>query len=155
MNIVFVMSIAFFFGAFVSHYMGRNEIKEKTILANKHLEIVKMFSCWINIRQKGRTLVEYFENNKYHKVAIYGMSYLGKALADELEHSTVRVMYGIDKNAVNKCADFEMVLPDESFEEVDAIVVTTLTDFEIIKKMIIGKTHSRVVSLKEVLDYYE
>ena len=44
--------------------------------------------------------------NVYKEIAIYGMSYLGERLADELAGSDITVKYAIDRNADNIYAPF-------------------------------------------------
>lgn len=57
-------------------------ISKKQQLADKHLAMVKVYDEWLKVRQDGRSLVQYFEKRGYKNIAIYGMSYLGKALSE-------------------------------------------------------------------------
>lgn len=92
-----------------------------------------------------------FESHGYKKIAIYGMSYAGETLLNELKDSGITVVYGIDKNAASIYADIKILPKIDSLEEVDAIVVTAITFFDEIEKMLAEETDCPVVSLEDVL----
>lgn len=41
--------------------------------------------------------MEYFTQNGYQKIAVYGMHYAGERLVDELRNTEVKVVCGIDQ----------------------------------------------------------
>ena len=75
------------------------KLEQANAMSSKHLELFKMMNQWVKIKQEGKNLSLYFETNGYKKIAIYGMSYAGETLINELENSSVTVAYGIDRNA--------------------------------------------------------
>ena len=54
-------------------------------LAEKHLALFLMMNQWVKVKQEGKNLSCYFEKNGYKKIAIYGMSYAGETLLEELK----------------------------------------------------------------------
>lgn len=101
-------------------------IKKERQFADKHLAIMKVYDEWLRVRQDGRSLVQYFKNRDYKNIAIYGMSYLGESLVNELKDSDVKVLYGIDKNAENIYSSVEVISSIDDLPKVDVIVVTAV-----------------------------
>ena len=68
-------------------------------LADKHLALMQLFNQWMVTKQEGKSIVDYFHKESIKSIAIYGMSYVGERLYDELKDSDIEVKYAIDKNA--------------------------------------------------------
>lgn len=120
-------------------------------MSDKHFELFKMMNEWVRVKQEGKNLSSYFERNGYKKIAIYGMSYAGERLVDELKNSPVTVAYGIDQRADNLYAEVDIVTMDDKLEEVDAIVVTAITFFDEIEEKLVEKIDCPIISLEEIL----
>ena len=120
-------------------------------MSDKHLELYLMMNQWVKIKQEGKNLSSYFEKNGYKKIAIYGMSYAGETLLNEMRGTNVQVVYGIDKNADMFGADVDVVSVEDALEEVDAIVVTAITYFEEIEVMLSEKIDCPILSLEDIL----
>lgn len=131
--------------------MTRGKLDKAEKLSGKHLALFLMMNQWVKIKQDGKTLFSYFEENGYKKIAIYGMSYAGETLVDELKDTGVEVAYGIDKMARNIYSDIDIVSIDEELEEVDAIVVTAITFFEEIEEKLSMKINCPIISLENIL----
>lgn len=97
------------------------KVNEKQQLADKHLALFLMMNQWVKVKQDGKNLASYFEENGYKKIAVYGMSYAGETLVDELRGSNIQVAYGIDRKADNIYADIDIVTMDDVLEKVDAL----------------------------------
>ena len=110
-----------------------------------------MMNQWVKVKQDGKNLSLYFEREGYKEIAIYGMSYAGETLMEELVDSPVTVKYGIDRNAEKILADVDVVTPDAFLEPVDAIVVTSVTFFEEIEEILRQKTDCPIISLEDIL----
>ncbi len=120
-------------------------------MSNKHLNLFLMMNQWIKIKQEGKNLSKYFEDNGYKRIAIYGMSYAGETLVDELKNTNIGVIYGIDKRADSLYADIDIISIDDSLEEVDAVVVTAITFFDEIEEKLTEKLDCPIISLEDVL----
>lgn len=114
-------------------------------------ELYMALDQWLQIRQEGKTLVEYFQKNEYKTVAVYGMKELGERLCDELKDSEVTVKYAIDKNADAIYSDVDVVTPDDELAPVDVIVVTAITFFDEIEEMLSEKVDCPIISLEDIL----
>jgi len=119
--------------------------------AQKHLAIMQVMNQWIIDKQNGKELSEFFVANGYKEIAIYGLSYLGERLLDELEGTDIAVKYAIDKNADNIYAPCEVVKPDDTLAPVDAIVVTAFFFFDEIERDLEDKADYPVISIEDVV----
>ncbi len=131
--------------------------KELKDLADKHLALFLMMNRWVNIKQEGKNLSSYFERNGYKKIAIYGMSYAGCTLYDELLGSDIEIAYLIDQNpqrsiSLGKGFGAKFVSMDDDLEEVDVIVVTPITFFDEISGNLRKKIGCPIISLDDIID---
>lgn len=126
-------------------------ISAKSETLKKVHVLYNVFDRWLQIRQEGRTLAEYFKKYNYKTVAIYGMKELGERLIDELKDSDITVSYAIDKNADQIYADVDIVTPDDELEPVDVIVVTAIYYFDEVADMLNEKVDYPVVSLEDIV----
>lgn len=134
----------------VGKVTGKNIEKERS-MSDKHLALFRMMDQWVQVKQEGKNLASYFEKNGYKKIAIYGMSYAGKTLLNELKDTDVVVAYGIDKKAESIYSDVDIVSVDEKLDEVDAVVVTAITFFDEIEEKLAAKVSCPILSLEDIL----
>lgn len=120
-------------------------------MSDKHLALFLMMNQWVKVKQEGRKLSEYFEKNGYKKIAVYGMSYAGETLIDELKDTGITVAYGIDKNADSIYADVNVVTMDDSLDKVDAVVVTAITFFDEVEEALSREMDCPILSLEDIL----
>lgn len=100
----------------------------------------------------GRKKVEdYFYRNRIKTIAIYGMSYIGERLFEELKNTDIEIKYAIDKNNESIYVDIDVLSVDEVLPKVDAIIVTPVYFFDEIKDMLQKKTVCRIISLEDVI----
>ena len=134
----------------VGKVKGEKLSKERE-MSYKHLELFKMMNQWVKVKQDGKSLVSYLERNGYKRIAVYGMSYAGETLVNELKNSAVTVAYGIDKNAASLYSDIEIVSMDDELDDVDAIVVTAITFFNEIEDQLSERIDCPIISLEDIL----
>nr|WP_302141916.1 hypothetical protein [uncultured Schaedlerella sp.] len=130
--------------------MGKR-IEQARGMSDKHLSLFLMMNQWVKVKQEGKNLAEYFEKNGYQRIAVYGMSYAGETLLDELNGTGVEVIYGIDQNAGDIYLDVDIKSMDDDLEEPDAIVVTAITFFDEIEEGLHQKLKCPVLSLEDIL----
>lgn len=138
-------------GAVVSGKISGKAIEQTKLLSNKHLELFLLMNQWVKVKQEGKNLSSYLEKKGYKRIAIYGMSYAGLTLYDELKGSDVEVAYGIDKNADSIYADIEVISMNESLKEVDAIIVTAISYFDEIEEELSQKINVPIISLEDIV----
>ena len=143
--------MGFVFGIGVVLKVARAKIHKTKKLSDKHLALFLAMNQWVKIKQEGKNLASYFEKNGYKKIAIYGMSYVGKTLLKELKTTKIQVIYGIDKSADTMCEDIDIFSLEDNLEIVDVVVVTAITFFDEIKEILTDKVQCPIISLEDIL----
>ena len=143
-------------GGTVGGIIGTKRIMQKklnvaTDYSDKHLSLFLMMNQWVKVKQEGKNLASYFERNGFTRIAVYGMSYVGETLIEELKDTGVEVVYGIDKHADRIFSTVDVIFVDDSCGEVDAVIVTAITFFDEIKDILSEKVDCPVISLEDVL----
>ena len=138
-------------GAGVMGNVASKATDKAQAMSDKHLALFMMMNQWVRVKQEGKNLSSYFVKNGYKKIAVYGMSYAGETLLEELKDSEVTIAYGIDKNADGIYADVDIVSVDDNLEQVDAIVVTAITFFDEIQEKLSQKIICPIISLEDIL----
>lgn len=128
-----------------------DKIADRQNLADKHLALYLMMNQWVKVKQEGKNLSSYFEKNGYKKIAVYGMNYVGETLLSELKETGVEVAYAIDRKADTIYADVDVYAPEDSLEQVDAVVVTAITFFDEIEEKLSEKMDCPIISLEDIL----
>ena len=131
--------------------MSMDKTQKIQSMSDKHLALFLMMNQWVKVKQKGKNLSQYFEQNRYKKIAVYGMSYAGETLLDELKGTGIDVVYGIDKNHDLIYSDIGIVSMEDELEKVDVIVVTAVTFFDEIERQLSEKIDCPIISLEEIL----
>lgn len=135
----------------VGKVAGEATLAEKR-MAEKHLTLFLMMNQWVRVKQEGKCLDSYFIGKKYKRIAIYGMSYAGETLVEELKDTEIQVAYGIDKNANSIFADVDVLGLEENMERVDAVVVTAVSFFDEIAEELSTKMDCPIISLEDILN---
>lgn len=133
--------------------MNRKINKWKT-LNRKNDAILKVYSQWLSLKQQGKSLADYFRENGYQKIAIYGMHYLGESLYSELQDTGIEVKYAIDQKADSIHGNLDIYIPGEELailEEVDVVVVTAFYFYDDIEDLLIQYLNCPIVSIKDVI----
>ena len=136
--------------AMMGRYMDKI-IAEKEKLADKHLKMFQVMRLWVAAYQRKIYVGKYLVDSGYYNIAIYGMSFMGETLYQELVDSGVNVSYGIDRYAKPKLEDLKVYHPDETLPEVDAVIVTAVTGFDDIEAALVKKVDCPILSIEDVL----
>lgn len=138
-------------GAIGAGKLVGTKVNDMKKMSDKHLELFLMMNQWVKIKQEGKDLVSYFEKKGYKKIAVYGMSFVGETLVDELKGTDVQVVYGIDQRGDSVYADIDIVTMEDSLDAVDAVVVTAVTFFEEIEEKLCRRVDCPILSLGDIL----
>lgn len=121
-------------------------------LARKNRGLFILMDQWVNIKQEGQNLENYFIKNNYKKIAVYGMSYVGLRLVKELKNSEIEIIYGIDNNADTIYSDVKLVTIDSFLTKVDAVVVTLVNGFDKVRDKLALKLNCPILSIEDILN---
>lgn len=120
--------------------------------AGKNRGLFLLMDQWIRIKQDSKNLEIFFLKNKYRRVAIYGMSYVGLRLVKELRHSEVEIAYGIDRNASNIYSDIKLLTMDNNLPNVDAIIVTAISGYDDIRDALSKRVDCPIISIEDIFN---
>lgn len=138
-------------GAAIVSKMATITMDERTKKVDKFKSYYHMLNQWILIKKEGKSLEKYFLDRGYKTIAIYGMGEMGNRLYEELKDSVVEVKYAVDKNASRAYSELDIVDLEDDLEEVDAIVVTAVFEFDEIENNLSEKGNFSIVSLEDVI----
>lgn len=138
-------------GAGAAGKASLSKMKKAQSMSDKHLALFLMMNQWVKVKQEGKDLASYFDQKDYKRIAIYGMSYAGETLIDELKGTDITIAYGIDKNANSIYVDVDVVSMEDVLDEVDAVVVTAITFFDEIEEKLSEKMDCPILSLEDIL----
>ncbi len=106
---------------------------------------------WLKLKNCGKDISTYLKEKGYKKIAIYGMGYIGECLYEELENTDIKVLYGIDRLAL----DYQQKLPiysiEQTLESVDAIIITIINRSWKIKEIVQEKMSCHVYIMEDIL----
>lgn len=111
----------------------------------------RILTQWMSAQVSGKKIGDYLRNEGYHKIAIYGINYMGELLLKELEGCSVQTVCAIDKRAEEIEVGVEVLKPDAELPEIDVLIVTTSLYFEEIKLNMGSKMQCPIISLEEIL----
>lgn len=135
--------------------MRRNKTPQNANMgkAYKFKSYYNMLNLWLAAKNSGKNLADYFIQNGYRTIALYGMGEMGARLEEELRDSEIIIKYGIDKNGGSPFDKMPVYsLDDCNLPEVDAVVVTAVFAFEEIRKQLEERVQCPVLSLADVVE---
>lgn len=138
-------------GAMVTGKAARKTVNKTQQMSDKHLALFLMMNQWVKVKQEGKSLAQYFEKNGYKRIAVYGMSYAGETLLDELNGREIAVAYAIDRNADCIYTGVDVVSMEDELAPVDAVVVTAIAFFDEIEETLGAKMDCPILSLEDIL----
>lgn len=130
------------------------EVKKRAVvkeLSDKHLTLMLLLNEWLKIKQGGVDISNYFLERNIKNIAIYGMSYIGERLYDELDGTEIKIKYAIDRNVNKVYRGLKIISPDEELSEVDVVVVTPVFYYDEIKIVLQEKITGKIISIEDII----
>lgn len=136
--------------------INRSYLDEKEILLlkwyNKQL-LCKCMNQMLILKQKEVDISSFFSNHGIQTLAIYGISYMGQRLYDEIKDSHVKIEYFIDKRVERAKFEVPILYPEEVLGKVDAVIITAVFEYFDIKETLKKKLNCPIISMEEILFY--
>lgn len=126
-------------------------VKKQCKRGDKFYRMFYILNLWLTHKEDGKEIVTYFEKMNYHRIAIYGVGYLGKHLIKELKGTEITIDYVIDKKEKELTNDIDIYKPEDALPETDVIVVTALIEFEEIADQLERKVDCPIISLEDII----
>ena len=137
-----------------------NDLEKESVYNIKKTKYViglsTVYDCWLYLEHRNQSVAEYLKWYGYSNICIYGMDLLGERLCDLLTDSTVKTVFAIDRRAGEFICNvpvfcLEDVQVELYIKQVDVVVVSVISDFELIEKAIKNAYEVPVLSLKDIL----
>lgn len=147
--------VAFLAGAVLSlvlfgkRLMQSLEKEKKT--SQKNLQLYHLMTQWVKLKQSGVSLADILAKRGYHHIAVYGMSYVGERLIEELKGSEVTVEYAIDQNARTLYSYVDAYTPEDPLKPVDAVIVTPIAYFDAIEAVLTKKMDCPILAIDDLM----
>ena len=134
-------------------------IKEKQISYIHSLELFRLmfmiYDRWMQLESCKEDLGVFLSKCGYHKIAIYGLGYIGKQLIGKLYKSKELSLCVIDQNAEYITSEFPARRIEEFHEEVDVIIVTSLKGENKIVDDLKYRGFDNFLTIEALLDMWE
>ncbi|GFI22644.1 hypothetical protein IMSAGC011_01420 [Lachnospiraceae bacterium] len=127
-------------------YLPKKEVKK-----DKMECYFDILDRWMQMEESGHYIYEYFINNNWEHIAIYGKGKLGMHLYNKLKSTQVNVDYFIDKNTEGCKDDIKVIYPHDKIPEVDAVVITPVMEYETIKDILKNGGIKNVISMDSII----
>lgn len=124
---------------------------EESAQLKKYKNYFKVLERWFTLKEEKKQLSQYLEELGYQTVAIYGWGILGKHLYKELKDSKIEIAYAIDRQREKGGSHIKVAAPEDTWDDVDVIIVSATFDYRNIRKLIKEKTDIDVISLEQIL----
>lgn len=106
---------------------------------------------WFEIKEKNISLENYFKENNFKKIAIYGYGIFAKHLIEELKDSEILIEYIIDKR-VGVCTKKPVYSPQDQLPDADAVIVCSFYYYKEIFGVLRKKGINNIVSFDTIIN---
>lgn len=139
----------------IAHY-SKKTINKSEELQGRYKAYYQLTNQWLMNKNENKSMKSYLADNDIKSIAIYGMGTLGELFYSEIKDSGVEVKYFIDKNADTLyygIDDIAVVGLDDigRQDDVDAIIVTPIFDFDAIESDMEDITDISLISLEDIV----
>ena len=135
--------IGFIVGIVYQHKEEWQKICQLQNKVNKFQSYYNILIDWLSMRLSGESLGDKILKMGYKTIAIYGMGELG--------FDNIEVKYAIDSSGINSYKTIPVVDNDSVKDNVDAIIVTAIYDFDVIKEKLESMVTCPIISLSEII----
>lgn len=118
-----------------------------------------LYDKWLSNLRKGKKITQFFEDNLYTNIAIYGFGLIGNQMVEELKGTCIEISYLIDKRSNElRETEYTVIHPDEIKEltGVQAIIVTPFDIYLEIERNLKLRIHDNdidIFSISNIVEY--
>ncbi len=119
--------------------------------SDKHLEMFLVMYFWVRNLNNEKKIGNFLKDQGYRYIAIYGASYMGICLYEELVKEDIKVICFIDKSNIDQMMNIPVKKIEDDLGSVDAIIVTSVYYFYEIEKELKRKLNCAILSLSDIV----
>lgn len=145
----FIAGIGLFLGGF--YFGGKclvsmiNGQKER---ADRNSANMQLFNDWLAFLYSGGSIEEFFYENGFHRIMIYGNGFIGARLTQALKRTDIEIVAVMDKAAYS--GDNGIIGTEADIPDSDCIVITPVFYYEQIYNQLKGRTDIPIVSIRDI-----
>ena len=135
----------------VSEDIISNDGIEREMEIQKYRQFYRLIIRWIQMTQLGRRISDYLKERAWNRISIYGYADIGKLLEEELYRAGIPPIEIIDKRKVTseRC---KVVEPSDGQRDADAVIVTAVSSYDLIKKELSLDGYENIISLQTLIE---
>lgn len=141
---------SFIGGICFGRWSRKEDLEAERKRLKKFEDYFSILNNWLKLRNRGGEVQDYFLNNSFRCIGIYGMGELGKRLYEELKKGDVEIVFAMDRGGYNLPNGLKIINEREEIPAVDVIVVTPTFDYSNIENSLKQRTHNKIVSISEI-----
>lgn len=112
----------------------------------------QMLIKWKHMGLQNKKISEYLIRNSNGNIAIYGCGDIGMLCCDELlENQEIKIIELIDRRVTGTYKNIPIVAPNQISPEVDTVLITPITSYLEIAKVMCQYTEAKFISLEDVI----
>lgn len=127
------------------------ELKKAKNLSDKHLMLFLLMNEWVKVKQQGKSVEQSLTGQGLRKIGIYGMSYAGQRLCDELTDTSIEIACCMDQKGGGTYKGHGIVSAKECPKKLDAVIVTPIFYYDEIRQQLERRINAQIISLEEVV----
>lgn len=154
---ILTMCVCFIFGLLIAWFFTGHKycllINSLNREIAKNRVIVRLYDVWMMVDAEKKEIDQLLSEKDIKTVVIYGMSFLGIRLYKKLECSSkVNVVYAMDRDPQVELPGIKIYVPgEEENVDVDVVIVTAITSFDMVKKELSERGYDKICALDEIL----
>ena len=133
------------------------QINKEFVIENdrekKYKAYYELMNNWLQLKNKGVSVVNYFQDFNIQTIMIYGGGEVAHRLVEELEGTDIKIAGILDRNPRYKNDRVSVFSLRDNLPRYDVIVVTPVYSFGTIYIQLVKKSNDKVISMEEVIDY--
>lgn len=127
------------------------ELKKARNLSDKHLMLFLLMNEWVKVKQQNKSVEDSLLKQGYKKIGIYGMSYAGQRLCDDLVNTSVEIVCCMDQKSGGSYRGYEIASVKDCPGGMDVVIVTPVFYYDEIRQQLERSVSARIISLEEVI----
>lgn len=128
-----------------------HELKKAKNLSDKHLMLFLLMNEWVKVKQQNKSIADSLIEQGYKRIGIYGMSYAGQRLYDELADTPIEIVCCMDQKSGGTYRGHEIITVKDCPDEIDVIIVTPIFFYNEIRQQLERSVIAGIISLEEVI----
>lgn len=129
--------------------VGKNKDKKLKKVESSFI----LLNEWMVLLENKKSIAERLTEYHYRNVAVYGLGVIGKHLIIQLKDTDIDISYVIDKSAISTgVKGISIYRPGETLPKVDAVIVTPIWEYKMIKDRMSEYVSCPIISLSEVIE---